>query len=269
VNEAGSQSANVLDNFSLRGKTALLTGGAGGYGLQCARALAEAGARTFLASRHQEALEAVAAGLRAEGHDATALPLDQGEEASILRLREEVRARSDRLDILVNNAVSRPMKKGWEDTGEAFQESMRVNATGLFLVTRAFGEIMVEQRAGSIVNIGSMMGLVGVEPHNYDGTDMSGWSPDYFFHKGGMVNFTRFCASYFGRFGVRVNCVCPGGLRAPNHPEAFIRNYSRRTQLGRLAGPTDLKGVVVFLASDASLYVTGAAIPVDGGYTAK
>jgi NAD(P)-dependent dehydrogenase (short-subunit alcohol dehydrogenase family) len=144
---------------------------------------------------------------------------------------------------------------------------MRVNGTGLILMTRAMGEILAD--GGSIINIGSMMGLVGVEPRNYDGTDMHGWYPDYFFHKGGMANLTRFLASYYGPRGIRVNCVHPGGLLSPSHPEAFVRNYSTRTCLGRLANDTDLMGVIVFLASDASAYVTGTNIPVDGGYTAK
>ncbi len=259
----------VLDTFSLKGKVALLTGGAGGYGLQCSRALAEARAQTYMASRNLGNLEKVAGDLRDEGWDVTALQFDQGDGASILRLRDEVVERSGRIDILVNNAVSRPMKKGWEDDGSAFDESMHVNATGLFLITRAIGEVMIRQEAGSIVNIGSMMGMVGVEYRNYDGTDMSGWCPDYFFHKGGMINFTRFCASYFGRYSVRVNCVSPGGLTAPVHPEAFLRNYGDRTQLGRLANDTDLMGIIVFLASDASAYITGTNIPLDGGYTAK
>ena len=260
---------NFMDSFYLRGKVALLTGGGGGYGLQCAEALACAGARTFLAARNLGPLEEVASRLRGSGYDVTALTFDQGDEASILRLRDEIAERSGGVDVLVNNAVLRPMKKGFDDAAAAFDESMRVNATGLFSVTRAFGAFMIERERGSIINIASMMGMVGVENHNYDGTDMSGWAPDYFFHKGGMINFTRFCASYYGQHGIRVNCVSPGGLRSPSHPDAFVKNYSQRTQLGRLANDTDLKGIVIFLASDASLYITGTNIPVDGGYTAK
>ena len=98
---------------------------------------------------------------------------------------------------------------------------------------------------------------------------MSGWYPDYFYHKGAIINFTRFIASYYGARGVRCNCVSPGGFRTDDHPEPFVRQYSERTFLGRLADSTDLMGIIVFLGSDASLYVTGANIPVDGGYTAK
>ena len=258
----------VLDSFSLRDKVALVTGGAGLFGRQIVEAVAEAGAETYVASRNLEALEKVAAEHRAKGETVTALQYDQGDEASILALRDEIVKRSGRIDVLVNNSVARPMKKGWDDDAAMFEHSMHINATGIFLITRAMGEPMIEQQSGSIINISSMMGVVGVEHHNYRGTSMSGWSPDYFFHKGGMINFTRFCASYFGRFNVRVNCISPGGL-FNNQPEPFVTQYSERTQLGRMANDTDLKGVIVFLASDASLYVTGVNIPVDGGYTAK
>jgi NAD(P)-dependent dehydrogenase (short-subunit alcohol dehydrogenase family) len=256
----------ILDSFSLAGKAALLTGGAGLYGRQLVRGLAEAGARTYIASRNLAALEQVAAEHRGLGHDVRALPLDQADEASIAAVRERIVAESGRLHILVNNAVARPVK-GYFDDAAKIDESMRVNGTGLILVTRALGEALAD--GGSIINIGSMMGLVGLEPLNYRGTEMSGWVPDYFFHKGGMVNLTRFFASYYGGRGIRCNCLHPGGLLNEGHPEAFVKNYSERTCLGRLAGDGDLAGAVVFLASDASAYITGANIPVDGGYTAK
>jgi NAD(P)-dependent dehydrogenase (short-subunit alcohol dehydrogenase family) len=258
----------VLDSFSLRGKVAVLTGGAGLYGRQCLTALAEAGADTFIASRNLEALEKVAAEYRARGLSVTALTYDQGEESSILRLRDEVAQRKGKCDILVNNAVSRNMRD-WADDASSFDADLRINGTGLFMVTRAFGELMIPQRSGSIINISSMMGMVGLENHNYDGTTMESWCGSYFFHKGGMINFTRFCASYFGRFNIRANCISPGGLEMPSQPARFKANYSERTQLGRLANDTDLMGLIVYLASDASLYMTGANIPLDGGYTAK
>ncbi len=261
--------STVLDQFSLSGKVALLTGGAGGYGVHCVEALAEAGAKTFIASRNITALQEVADRYNGRGYDVTALQFDQGDEASILRLRDEVYAQAGRIDVLVNNAVARVMKGGWDGTSEGFDLSMHINATGLFLLIRAVGEVMIRQESGSIINIGSMMGMVGVEDHNYDGTDMNGWAPDYFFHKGGMINFTRFCASYFGRYNIRVNCISPGGLKSDSHPEQFVKNYSERTQLGRLGNQGDLAGSIVFFASEASAYITGTNLPLDGGYTAK
>ena len=260
---------HVHELLSLEGKVALVTGGRGLYGRQIVTALAEAGAETYVASRQIDELEKMAQRDRDNGLDVHALKLDLASEDAILRVRDEIMNRRGRIDVLVNNAVARVMKKGWDDEARRFDDSMHINATGTFVMTRCVGEVMIKQASGSIVNIGSMMGMVGVEPHNYDGTDMGGWPVDYFFHKGGMINFSRFCASYFGRFGVRVNCVSPGGLRVPEHPQRFVDNYSERTQLGRMAGEDDLKGVIVLLASDASSYITGANIPVDGGYTAK
>ena len=259
---------NVLDTFSLQGKTALVTGGAGLYGRQIVAALAEAGARTYLASRDLQAIEAVAAQHREKGHDVTALTLDQGEESSILALRDEIVSREDGLDILVNNAVARPMKKGFRDEAETFAQSMNVNATGLFLLTRAFGDVMATENGGSIINIGSIQGMIGPDPTIYRGTEMSGWYPDYFYHKGAIINFTRFIASYYGDKNIRCNCISAGGFLA-GQPETFVRQYSEKTLLGRMAGDEDLKGIIVFLASPASAYLTGANIAVDGGYTAK
>lgn len=258
---------SVLDTFSLAGQVALVTGGAGMYGRQIVRGLAEAGARTYIASRNLAALEMVASQHRLAGHDVRALQLDQTDEASIAAVRDAMRRESGQLHILVNNAVARPTSQGYLSDAAEIDQSMRVNGTGLILVTRAMGEVMAD--GGSIINVGSIMGLVGLEPQNYRGTDMDGWYPDYFFHKGGMANLTRFLASYYGPRGIRVNCVHPGGLQMPSHPGAFVTNYSERTCLGRLANDTDLMGIVVFLASAASTYITGTNIPVDGGYTAK
>jgi NAD(P)-dependent dehydrogenase (short-subunit alcohol dehydrogenase family) len=258
----------ILDMFSLKDKVALVTGGAGLYGRQIVSALAEAGAEIYIASRNRENLKMVESEHRELSHSVTALQVDQADEDSVLKLREEIHTRRGQLDVLVNNAVARPMK-GYHDNSSAFAESMRVNATGLFLMTRTMGDFMAETDGGSIINIGSIMGMIGPDPTNYFGTSMNAWYPDYFFHKGGMINFTRFIASYYGEKGIRCNCISPGGLYQPSMPEAFQRNYSSRTFLGRLANDTDLKGIIVFLASDASVYITGANIPVDGGYTAK
>ncbi len=259
----------VLDSFSLNGKTALVTGGAGLYGRQIVESLAEAGAETWMASRNTEALESYAVELRDRGLTVLTHAVDQGNEDSIRALKAAIEKRSGRLDILVNNAVARPMK-GYDDSIDAFHESMRINATGLFAMTRIMGDFMAEnENGGSIVNIGSIMGMIGPDPTNYKDTSMSGWYPDYFFHKGGMINFSRFVASYYGDKGIRCNTASPGGLFQDTMPEPFVRQYSERTLLGRLADSSDLKGIIVFLASDASRYITGANIPVDGGYTAK
>ncbi len=255
--------------FSLAGKTALVTGGAGLYGRQLVAGLCEAGARTFVAARHLEPLKALESDYRAKGFDLTALTYDQGDEQSILTLRDQILSQAGRCDILVNNAVARPMKEGYQDNLGAFDDSMRINATGLFCITRAFGDAMAERGGGAIVNIGSMQGLIGPDPWLYEGTAIHGWYPDYFFHKAGMVNFTRFVASYYGLKNIRCNCVAPGGYQTEKHEARFLANYAKKTMLGRMANDNDLKGVVVFLASEASAYITGVTLPVDAGYTAK
>lgn len=261
---------NVLESFSLKGKVALLTGGAGIYGRQMTAALAEAGAKLYIAARGVDALEKVAAEERARGFDVTALPLDLSDDKSIEALHEHIMSENDHFDILVNNAVTRCACSGWNKDLDYFDKSFRINASALFKITCLFGEEMKKQQSGSIINISSMMGMVGVELGNYEGTDMGkNPSPTYFYEKGGMINFTRWAASVLGSSNVRVNCVSPGGYWEARQPEAFVRNYSARTQLGRMANATDLKGILVFLGSDASAYITGANIPVDGGYTAK
>lgn len=259
----------VMKALSLTGKVVVVTGGAGLYGRQIVQAMAEAGATTYIAARGMEALDRVADEERTRGYKVEALPLDLASEESIEALHRTVIDRSGRCDVLVNNAVTRNKHAVWGGSMDAYDQSLRINASALFKITHLFGETMRGQKSGSIINIGSMMGSVGVEAANYAGTDMhANPSPIYFYEKGGMLNFTRWAASILGPDNVRVNCVSPGGLES-GQPAPFIEAYSNRTQLGRMANATDLKGVIVFLASDASAYITGANIPVDGGYTAK
>lgn len=256
----------ALERFSLHGKVILLTGGAGLYGRGLTADLAAAGAELIIASRNVEALEVVAAEERMEGRTVTAMQLDQADEASIVRVRDAILEKFGRIDGLVNNAVARPMKA--PDHTEGWIESMRVNATGLYLITTLIGKAICENGRGSIVNIGSMQGMIGPSPELYAGTSMGLPPPDYFFHKGGMINFTRYYASLFGPRNVRINCLSPGGF-FNDQPEPFLTRYQEHTMLNRMANPEDLGGSVIFLLSDASSYITGTNLPVDGGYTAK
>lgn len=251
--------------FSLAGKIILLTGGAGLYGRGLAAQLAGAGATLILASRKVEALEKVAAEECALGHIVHARPLDQTEETSIHHLRDSILAEFGRVDGLINNAVVRPMKSVDAPLAD-WEASMKTNATGLFAITRAFGETMANRGAGSIVNIGSIQGMVGPDYSLYEGLNMHA-IPDYFFHKAGMVNLTRFFAAHYGPRGVRVNCLSPGGFLSGQHP-TFVERYRNATFLRRMADDRDLGGPVIFLLSDAARYVTGVNLPVDGGYTA-
>lgn len=251
--------------FSLTGKVVLLTGGAGLYGRGLAAQLAAAGANLVLASRNVAALEEVAAAERALGRTVHARSLDQAEEGSILKLRDQLLHEFGRVDGLVNNAVARPMKNPDAPLAD-WAASMQTNATGLFAISRAFGAAMAERGSGSIVNVGSIQGMVGPDFSLYEGLNMQA-IPDYFFHKAGMVNLTKFFAARYGPQGVRVNCVSPGGFLSGQHP-TFVERYAKATYLGRMADENDLGGPVIFLLSDAARYVTGVNLPVDGGYTA-
>ena len=267
LEDTGPQAMAILETFSLRGQVVVLTGGSGLYGRQLTSAIAEAGAKLVIASRNLARLQRVAAQERRRGFTVCCEAFDQGDEISILNLRDRVLKRFGRVDGLVNNSVIRTMK-GPDDAVAAWEESLRVNATGIFLMTRSFGKEMSKRKQGSIVNIGSMQGMVGASLDFYEGTNLGTPPPDYFFHKGGLINLTRYYASLWGSKGVRVNCVSPGGFF--NHqPKPFLARYNRRTMLGRMADKNDLGGTIVFLLSEASRYITGVNLPVDGGYTAK
>lgn len=259
---------HISDLFDISGRSVLITGARGLYGSHITEAFVEAGCRVAVASRDLDALKCFAAGFAGAGQEAPAcFWLDQGDTDSIDGCVDAVQAQLEGIDILVNNAVLRPMKSFHDDI-ERFDESMRVNATGLFHITRRVADLMCREGAGSIINIASIQGVVGVDPTLYEQTEMDGAIPDYFFHKGGMINLTRMLASQFGRYGVRVNTVSPGGLYN-DHDPVFEKRYNDRTFLGRMAEDDDIKGVVVFLASDASRYITGENIMVDGGYVQK
>lgn len=259
-------SSSILERFNLSGKVVLLTGGNGLYGRGLTADLAAAGATLIIASRDKARSECVAEEERARGFEVFAEQYDQGDEASIIALAARLRERFKRLDGLVNNSVLRPKREG-RPMGEALEESMQVNATGLMLMHHHIGALMAEGDGGSIVNIGSIQGMIGPTLGLYEGLDMGTPSPDYFFHKGGMVNLTRYYASMLGSRGVRVNCLSPGGF-FNNQPPLFVERYSRNTCLNRMGDEIDLGGPVIFLLSEAARYLTAANIPVDGGYTA-
>jgi NAD(P)-dependent dehydrogenase (short-subunit alcohol dehydrogenase family) len=261
-----AKTTTVQELFDLKGRVAVVSGGSGLFGRQIAEALAEAGARTIMASRNLEKLREQADYFRQSGLEVEVLQYDQASEASIRQLLTQVLDMAGRVDVLVNNSVLRTMKD-WGDPAPCFAKSMEVNATGLFLMTRLFGDRMAEQGKGSIINVGSIQGVLGPDFTLYEGLDW-GAPPDYFFHKGGLLQLTRYAASVLGPRGVRVNAISPGGFY--NNQEAcFVERYNARTYLGRMANETDMKGGIVFLASDASAYVTGANLAVDGGYTCK
>lgn len=251
--------------FSLANKVIILTGGAGLYGRGLTSDIARAGATVIIASRDVAALARVAKEETDAGRCVDLHEYDQGSEDSILRLRDDVLKKYKRIDGLVNNAVARPFKTADAPLAD-WEASMKINSTGLFAVTRAIGDVMAGQGGGSIVNIASIQGMVGPDNTLYEGLDMRA-IPDYFFHKAGMINLTRFFAAQYGPRGVRVNCLSPGGFLS-GQPQTFVGRYERATFLRRMADPQDLGGPVIFMLSEASRYVTGANLAVDGGYTA-
>ncbi len=258
-----------VPSFSLAGKVVIQFGGTGLLGRALVSALGAAGATLVVASRNRASLESLARSESAAGRTVQVDEVDIGAEASLHALRDRVLAQHGRVDGIVFNAVSRPMK-AFDDDLAAWKSSMETNATGFFATVRVFGDAMAEKKSGSIVNIASQMGTIGVNPWLYEGTSMTA-APDYFFHKGGMINLTRYLASHYGQQNVRVNVVSPGGIYNPEKPQApaFLERYGKMTMLGRMAGAVEIGGAVVFLLSDASTYVTGANLAVDGGYTAK
>ncbi len=261
---------NVMNLFNLDGRVAVVTGGSGLYGKQIVLALAQAGAKVYTVSRNLHSNEEYAEELRNKGYKVYAGELDQSNEESVNSFLEKVKNGGEKVDILINNAVLRTMS-GYYDKCENFAKSMEVNATGLFIISRAFGEHMASNGGGSIVNIGSYMGILGPDFTMYKDTDMEGSGgmvPDYFFHKGGIHNYTKFLAALYGPKGVRCNVLNLGGFYS-GQDERFVENYNKRTFLNRMANESDIMGAVVYLASDASEYVTGAALTIDGGYSAK
>lgn len=231
--------------------------------------LGRADARVVVASRDPSKLSSLVDIARDENLKLEAESVDITSEASLCALRDLLLEQHGHIDGIVFNAVSRPMAR-LSDPVTAWESSLSTNATGLFLTTRTFGDAMAQAGSGSMVNIASIQGMVGPNQYLYEGTEMIS-PPDYFFHKGGMINMSRYLAAQYGPRGVRVNVVSPGGIFDPDspQPDAFLHRYNPMTMLGRMAHAREISGAVAYLLSDASTYVTGITIPVDGGYTAK
>lgn len=266
--------------FSLEDKTAIVTGAMGLLGKEHCRALADAGARVVVTDLDGDACETFA---RALGGDSPprsfGCALDVTSRDSVLQARAKILATGGGIDILINNAamnemVERDAKGSVEDFEhfplEKWRKSIDVNLTGTYLCSQVFGSVMAEQGRGSIINIASTYGMVAPDQSLYqkdDGTQDFYKSAVYPATKGAVLSFTRYLAAYWGHRGVRVNSLSPGGVEN-GQEEFFVRNYSNRTPLGRMASAADYRGAVVFLAGDASAYMTGANLVVDGGWTA-
>lgn len=257
-----------LDSFRLDDHVVVVTGGAGIYGAGFSSALASAGAIVVITSRSADTAENAAAEIVTTGGRAIGLPLDQTDPESVAAFGTAVRDRLGRVDVLVNNAVHRAGGGLFDTTVKDWDATSAVNSRGLFLVTRTIGALMVEQRTGSIINIGSIYGMVSPDFTLYEGTPVSPVA-FYSYDKGGMIGFTRYLAGELGPYGIRANCLCPGGYNPTGDASPFDTAYAERTPLQRMATGHDASGALVFLASAASAYVTGAVIPVDGGWTSR
>lgn len=254
---------NVKELLSLKGKTILVTGGAGNYGRCIVEGLAEADATVITASRNLESGQAFADKCKTAGLDVCAMKVDQADHDSVLELKKQIDKQFGGLDVLINNAVARPTT-GYNTSLDSLELSLKVNGTGVFDITREMTELIVKRGGGAIVNIASMMGMFGPDLSNYDGTDMGDLAPDYFFHRSGMINYTNYLAHILANKNIRANCISPGGLFNNQNP-VFVDNYNKKVPVGRMANDDDIKGLAVLLASDASAYINGQNILMDGG----
>lgn len=257
--------------FSLNGKVAIVTGGRGLYGASISLGLCEMGASVVIASRNGEKCEEYAASLREKGYDAVGMSLDLDSDESIKSLVADVMARYGKIDILVNNAVDRRnMTSLNKATRQKLQDSASVNLQGQILLSQAVLEHMVPAGKGSIINVSSMRGIDCPHFPFYP----EGWGDqpvNYTTEKWALVGLTKYMAGRYGQYGIRVNCIAPGGFNPglTDKPEkkAFVETYIANCPLHAWANEDDIKGPVVFLASDAANYVTGATLVMDGGWT--
>jgi len=250
--------------FDLKGKVAIVTGGNGGIGLGMARGLASAGARVIVAARNASKSESAVRELKALGSDAFALAVDVADERSVTDAFEQAAAKSGRIDILVNNAGINIRKPAHELALDEWRQVMDINLTGAFLCSRAAHAYMKRAGGGKIINIGSMMSIFGAT-----------FAPAYGASKGGIVQFTRSTAIAWAPDNIQVNAVLPGWVdtdltrSARQQVAGLHERVLARTPSGRWGTGEDFAGIAVFLASPASDFITGTAIPVDGGYSVQ
>ena len=272
----------IQEKFDLTGRVAVVTGGVGLLGAEFCRTLAEAGAAVVVVDLNASASQGMADPLTNSGFKSLAVPTDITKPDSVNALVEKVLSTFGRLDILVNSAALDPkfdpdaVNKGitpgaFEDYPlDLWNAALDVNLTGMFLMTQACVKPMIEQgKKGSIINICSTYGLNGPDQRIYvkDGERVAFKPVYYTVTKAGVMGFTKYLAAYYAGTEIRVNALTPGGV-FNNHEEYFVKNYSAKTILGRMAKKDEMNGALLFLASQASSYMTGNNVIVDGGWTA-
>jgi len=272
----------IQDKFDLSGRVAVVTGGAGLLGKEFCRTLAEAGASVVVADLDGESAGKVVESLADSGYRAISYPLDVRHIESVHELASVTVGEFGGIDILVNSAALDPKfdpdaaAKGiapgaFEDYPlEKWNAALNVNLTGMFLVTQACVISMIERgKKGSIINICSTYGLNGPDQRIYirDGERVA-YKPVYYTTtKAGVLGFTKYLAAYYAETNIRVNALTPGGV-FNDHEDYFVKNYAAKTIMGRMADKDEMNGALLFLASDASSYMTGNNLVVDGGWTA-
>ena len=274
---------SVKKQLDLKGRAALITGGAGFLGIQFAEAIAEMGGKPLLIDINQKQLKIVEKKLRKSGFDNfSTFAVDIADEKSFKDLFYDIWEKHNGIEILINSAAltkasiekdNRDFFVKYEDTNqELWNEGLRVNLTATQITCKIVGERMAKLAKGSIINIASDIGVISPnqniyesDEHGYDGVDFN--SPAFYaVSKAGVIHLTKFLASYWGKNSVRVNCISPAGVYR-DHDTAFVKKLSEQIPMGRMALPNEFKGAIVFLASDASSFVTGHNLVIDGGRT--
>jgi NAD(P)-dependent dehydrogenase (short-subunit alcohol dehydrogenase family) len=275
------KTGRVLALFDLTGRVAVITGGAGLLGTKHAEIIAAAGGSPVLLDLPQAKPQAAAAAIAKQyGVDAAGLAADITQLAEVEKVRDELLARFGHIDILINNAANNPKvessgAKAWSRLEnfplEVWNDDIRVGLTGAFLCSRVFGSEMAKQGKGVILNVASDLAMIAPDQRLYR---QPGLPEDeqpvkpvtYSVVKTGLIGLTRYLATYWATSGVRVNAISPGGV-FNNQPEAFLVELHQRIPLGRMAHVDEYQGAILFLCSDASSYMTGANLAVDGGRT--
>jgi 2-deoxy-D-gluconate 3-dehydrogenase len=268
---------NLPELFNLTGRTAVVTGGAGLLGAEFCRTLAEAGAHLVIADLDRDKAASLAETLTREGHQSLSVATDVSDPHSVKQMVEAALRQFGSLDILVNSAVLDPKfdpqhgghTNSFEDYPlEAWNQALAVNLTGMFLCCQAAARPMLSQGGGVMVNLSSIYGLAAPDQRLYQREgQLPQYKPVYYsVTKAGVIGLTQYLAAYYAGKNIRANALTPGGV-FNDHDEEFVRAYSARAILGRMAYKDDMNGALLFLVSDASKYMTGANLVVDGGWT--
>ncbi len=254
--------------FKLKDKVAVVTGGAGLIVKELVRGLAEVGAIVVLAEIDAHKGKDAADKLARSGLNVVFRYVDIAKEQAVADLIKFIDRKYDRMDVWINNAY--PNTEDWETDFEAirlasWKRNVDMHLNGYFISCKMAAESMKKRRSGSIINLASIYGFLGPDFSIYKGTKMTAPAA-YSVIKGGIINFTRYLASYYAKYNIRVNCISPGGVYN-KQPEAFVKRYEKKVPLARMAKAGDIVGSAIYLSSDAAEYITGQNIIVDGGFS--